>query len=188
MGKRKADWQDIEYILGLFDGRVGVARRRYRAHVAKGVCQGRRPDLVGGGLIRSLGGWVKAKKLREGDRRVKGDERILGDSDFVLEVLEHCDEELERRYALEAKSYDHQRVAGRVAEVFEMEPEQVYGVGKERRLVEARSLFCYWLVRELGVTATGVARMLGISQPSVSISVRRGEKIAKEKGFELLGL
>jgi hypothetical protein len=44
-----------------------------------GYGQGRRPELAGGGLIRSLGGWAASKKLRlKGQDRPKGDERILG--------------------------------------------------------------------------------------------------------------
>ena len=56
MGKVKKDWQDIEWVLRLFDDRIGVARRRYRAFVEKGISMGRRKDLTGGGLIRSMGG------------------------------------------------------------------------------------------------------------------------------------
>jgi hypothetical protein len=41
-------------------------------------------ELVGGGLVRSLGGWAAVKKLRlKGQDRVKGDERILGDGDLA---------------------------------------------------------------------------------------------------------
>ena len=32
---------------------------KYEAYVREGVLQGRRPELVGGGLIRSLGGWAR---------------------------------------------------------------------------------------------------------------------------------
>ncbi len=43
-----------------------------------GIEQGRRPELVGGGLIRGLGGWaeVKTNRLNKVDR-IKSDERIL---------------------------------------------------------------------------------------------------------------
>jgi hypothetical protein len=46
MGKVKRHWQDFEWLLGLFDDRLGVARRRYKAFVAKGICEGRRDDLT----------------------------------------------------------------------------------------------------------------------------------------------
>ena len=67
-----------------------------------------------------------------------------------------------------------------------MDPEEIYVPGKRRRLVQARSLYCYWTVRELGLSATALAKRLNISQPAVSIAVSRGEKIAKAKGFDLL--
>ena len=49
----------------------------------KGVGDGGRPGLVGGGLIRSLGGWKAAKAVGGIKDRIKGDERILGDGDFI---------------------------------------------------------------------------------------------------------
>ncbi|GAF80817.1 unnamed protein product, partial [marine sediment metagenome] len=56
LGKQKNDWQDIEYVLGFFDENISTARPQYRLFVHKGIAQGRRPDLIGGGLIRSYGG------------------------------------------------------------------------------------------------------------------------------------
>jgi predicted transcriptional regulator len=40
-------------------------------------------------------------------------------------------------------------------------------------------------VRELGMTATALARLLNLSQPTVSITVKRGEGIARRQGFSL---
>ena len=42
-----------------------------------------RPDLIGGGLVRSAGGWDALKELRKIKAYMKGGERILDDSDFV---------------------------------------------------------------------------------------------------------
>ena len=56
---------------------------RYREFVRNGVVLGRRTDLVDGGLIRSAGGWSAVKSIHRSKQRVKSDERILGDSDFV---------------------------------------------------------------------------------------------------------
>jgi len=47
-------------------------------------------------------------------------------------------------------------------------------------------VFCYWAVRDLGVTATAVAQALGCTQPAVSIAVRRGEQIARSQGIRLM--
>jgi len=42
----------------------------------------KRPDLTGGGLLRSYGSWGEVKRIGNMER-IKGDERILGDSAFV---------------------------------------------------------------------------------------------------------
>jgi hypothetical protein len=64
MGKRVYDWQAVDEVLTRFARRAGAAREKYRAFVADGIARGRRPDLVGGGLIRSLGGWAAVQELR----------------------------------------------------------------------------------------------------------------------------
>jgi putative transposase len=185
LGKEKRPWQDVGYVLGQFDGRVTEARRRYRAYVKQGIGQGRRPELVGGGLIRSLGGWAKAKALRKGELRLKGDERILGDSDFVIKVLEQCEEGFERRSRLQAKGYDFGKLLRHAAELGGVSPGDISAGSKRPRVVEARSLLCFWAVRELGMSATAVAKRLNISQPAVSISTRRGEKISRDRAITL---
>jgi len=186
LGKNKNTWQDTNYVLCYFGEKAGLARRRYKAYVMEGIEKGKRPDLIGGGLIRSMGGWTQVKALREGQDSVKSDERILGDSAFVLEALEASEEQFERRYQLKAQGYDLERLASRVAQVFDIASEEMFSPGKYRQTVKARSVFCYWAVRELGKSATEMAKELSLTQPAVSISVKRGEKIIKERGVNLL--
>ena len=188
LGFHKRPWQDIDYILGYFGRKVGPARKKYRNFVQEGIGRGRRPELVGGGLIRSLGGWKAARGLRGGSLRLKGDERILGDRDFVLQVLKASEEELERKYRSKAEGYTLEKLAAQVAGVLGLEPKDLWSVGKYGKNVRARSLFCYWAVREFGWSATEVARRIGITQPAVSISVKRGEQIAKEMDLKITEL
>ena len=51
MGKRKAEWQDVNKVLGMFNRKVNLARKKYHDFVVKGIDVGRRLDLIGGGLI-----------------------------------------------------------------------------------------------------------------------------------------
>ena len=117
---------------------------------------------------------------------MKSDERILGDGEFTQFVLDEARERLEERYRLRAEGYDLDRVTARVSSVLGIDPEQVWSHGKHPVTVKARSLLCYWAVRKLGFSATDLSKKLGISQPSVSISVKRGEKIAKAMQLELV--
>ena len=186
MGKVQRDFQDTNYVLQLFGRKVSAARQAYRAYVKRGIAQGRRPELVGGGLIRSAGGWSAVKVLRKAQDHMKSDERILGDGEFTQFVLDKAKERLEERYRLQAQGYDLNKVALRVSSELGIDPEQVWSYGKHPLTVKARSLFCYWAVRKLGFSATELSKKLGVSQPTVSISVKRGEKIAKAEQLELV--
>ena len=143
-------------------------------------------ELVGGGLLRSTGGWAVLKAMSKARMHLKGDERILGDSDFVKEVLAEHKEQFERRYWLKAQGYDIDRVVEKVAEVFEIEPEEIWKPGNQPLRVKARSLVCYWAVRELGMSGTSVGKLLGIGQPAVSRAVVRGEKLTQDMNLSLI--
>ena len=186
MGKFTRAFQDTGYVLRLFGKKVPAARRAYRTYVEKGIAQGRRPELVGGGLIRSAGGWSAVKAMRRVQDHMKSDERILGDGDFAQTVLYEAKERLEERYRLKAQGYDLEKVTMRVSSEFGIDPEQVWRAGKYRETVKARSVLCYWAVRKLWFSATKLSRKLGVSQPAVSISVKRGEKIAKDRQLEFI--
>jgi REP element-mobilizing transposase RayT len=186
LGKVKRDWQQVDYVLSLFGKRKSDAKKAYRQFVEKGVEQGRRPELTGGGLVRSIGGWTAFRALRNETVRIKGDERILGDSDFVETVLKEADEQLARRYQLEAEGFDLDRVARRVAQVMKIKPDLIWERSRRPQVVAARDLLCYWASKELRMSATDLAKKLNLTQPAVSIAVRRGEKLAKENEYFLM--
>ena len=61
----------------------GKAVRAYLGFIEEGKSQGSRPELVGGGLVRSLGGWSRVLSFRADEERVEHDARILGGGEFV---------------------------------------------------------------------------------------------------------
>jgi putative transposase len=185
MGKIKKEWQDTDYVLTYFSDTCSKARSAYRLFVEKGISEGRRPDLIGGGLIRSAGGWNQIQELRKAKAYMKGDERILGDGDFVERVLGEADVLLNRRYALKAKGYDFAKAVNRVADIFGLSPSDVLRTGKYPTTVRARSLLCYWANRELGLTTMEVSHKLGICQSAVTKASQRGEQIAAKNHYSL---
>ncbi len=78
LGKIKREWHQVDYVLGFFGKRKAEARKRYRNFVVEGIKHGQRPELAGGGLLRSVGGWAALKSLRSNKDWVKSDERIYG--------------------------------------------------------------------------------------------------------------
>jgi hypothetical protein len=82
--------------------------------------------------------------------------------------------------------YDLEKLATHAAKVSGLKMEDLLRPGRYEKVVVGRSLFCYWAVREFGVSATELAKRIGISQPAVSYSVQRGEKLARENALDLL--
>jgi REP element-mobilizing transposase RayT len=186
MGKSRHTWQDTGYVLSYFGKDINGSRRAYLEFIKGGIEQGRRPELVGGGMIRSLGGWeeVKARRLESGER-IKGDERILGDSGFVLGVLSEAEEAFKRKYRLKSAGYNTDLVERRVLKAFDIKKEELYSGSRRKPVTEARSVFCYWCVIELGESMTGLAKRLGLSQPTIGYSVERGKEIAAKMRMSL---
>ena len=55
-------WQDRRTVLGWFGKRERRAVGAYQAYLRAGLPLGPRPALVGGGLVRSAGGWADGKR------------------------------------------------------------------------------------------------------------------------------
>jgi REP element-mobilizing transposase RayT len=186
MGRQECSWQDTRYVFSYFGRKTSESLTNYYTYVKSGIEQGRRPELVGGGLIRSLGGWAEVKKIRlKGHKRLKGDERILGSSDFVMMILSEANEKYDRLYEMKSKGYDLNKLEERVTEIYQIDKDELYSSGRQKTRMEARSLLCYWAVRELGISGTSLAKRLRMSQSGVVYAVNKGEKIAKEKKYQL---
>ena len=187
MGRRKRAWQDVDYVLSYFGETRSRAKKEYRSYIEAALNQGHREELTGGGLIRSLGGWSEVcKHGLKGRGHIKSDERILGDSDFVAGVLAQAEEKFDRKYELKRLGYDLGSVAARVCEIFELKEEDIFSNGKRQWKVKARSLFCFWAARELGISLTELAKRLKLSVPGIGYSVERGESVARENGYQLV--
>lgn len=186
MGKKTREWQATGYVLRLFGNNIRTGRRSYAEFVKKGIDQGRRDELAGGGLVRSSGGWTALKSLRQAGIRQKADERILGDGDFVSEILQDAQERLDRKYRLKAAGYDFEKIVRSVGHLLGIEPQHVITSGKRRYEVEARDIVCFWASRELGLSQVYLARKFGVSQPAISTAIKRGEKIVIDRQLPIV--
>jgi len=187
MGRQTKAFQHVDFVLRLFGDKISNARRNYRNYLEKNIGLERRPELVGGGLLRSNGGWGVIKAMSRARIHLKGDERILGESDFVEDVLANQKEQFERRYWLKARGYDIDHVVRKVSEICGIEADTIWKSGNQPVRVKARSLVCYWSVRELGLSGASVGRLLGLCQSAVSRAVARGEKLCDEMNLRLDG-
>ena len=173
MGKVKNDWQDRYYVLKWFGKTEGEAKRAYRNYVQKGIDQGRRPELVGGGLIRSLGGWSAVKAMRRSGDRELSDDRILGSGEFVEQIIKEADAKI--KYQLPVKE-QHQKINEFITKVCKSEKVSVAELKAGRRHQEAsrvRAQIALGLVKTQGVSLAEVARRLGVSTSAISKIIKR---------------
>ena len=184
MGKISRPWQNVDDVLSLFGTHVQGAQKQYLAFVQKGIEQGRRPDLVGGGLRRSYGGW-RETGTEDIHVRIKGDVRILGSSGFVDKILAQAGEKLRRSYAIRRAGHTLDTVAAEIASLFNIEQSSLFTKTKEKRIVDARSLLCYVAINDLGISATDLARRFSLTQPAVTYASQRGRSIAQEKQYDI---
>ena len=91
LGKLRYDWQDRHSVLAQFGGREDQASAAYRRFFGEGVALGRRPELAGGGLVRSAGGWAEVRSQRQRGRAQVSDDRLLGSGEFVERVLNEAE-------------------------------------------------------------------------------------------------
>ena len=163
-----------EDVLRHFGENLKEARRRYRQFVEKGIKHGRRTDLQGGGLVRSAGGDTSVLSPKRKEDRELSDERILGSGDFVSGVMKKANELMDDRARF---SISLQDLASKVCSRFEITFDELASRRRKRNLSQARAVFCYLAVDQLGYSGENMARTLRISARAVSDCRDRGEKI-----------
>lgn len=184
IGKMNREWQNTEYVLSIFG--LGCERYgNYRNYVKKGIELGRRPELVGGGLTRSLGGWSEVLALRKRSEKQAYDQRILGDSDFVVDVISGLDELVKKNLRLSGQRPDIEKLTLRICEIHNLSKIELCSGSRRHEIVKARQILCWIAVRELGYSGADVARYLGVSTSCVNRLVSSGNKPAVEDYFKL---
>lgn len=168
MGERTLECQDRDYILGYFAKRETTAKKRYSAFVSEGISQGKRTDLTGGGLIRSLGGWSEVVSHRRQKQRVEHDERILGSGDFVKQIMKEADKRWSKSYQLYKDSSKPQALIEKVCLRRKINIKELQNGGRRAKLSEVRQEIVMKLVDELGLSLAETGRLVGISTSGVS--------------------
>ena len=174
-GKRMNDWQETQYVLLRFGEEKRKAIRGYRRFVEEGEKQGRRLDLVGGGLIRSLGGWSQVLSLRDAREEIKHDARILGGHDFVNDILREADRDLRRQLKVGGRKRAIDQVVKTMCEEEGIKEEELRNGGQRRRVSQLRTRVSYHLSRELGIPMAEIARHVGVCASAVVKAIQKME-------------
>ncbi len=168
VGRIRYDWQDREHVLSWFGRSEGEAKRAYRRFVEEGVALGRRPELVGGGLVRSIGGWSEVISLR---RRAVGelaDERILGSGDFVQRILKEEDERVRQQYSSKERQRELKHIIEEVCRRKNVSMTELRSGSRRGTISRFRAEITRSLVEDYGISMAEVARQVGVSTSAIS--------------------
>jgi REP element-mobilizing transposase RayT len=173
MNRYQNQWQDRRYVLKWFGSKEKDAKKSYREFVKKGIAVGKRPDLTGGGLIRSMGGWSSVKAMRYSGNKDESDARILGSGEFVSELIKRAAEKV--KYQLSA--VELQKIITAEIEI-QCKKERIavamlQSGSRRPPLPRLRRAIALKLINEHGVSLAETARQLGISTSGVAQILRR---------------
>ena len=185
MGTCVNEWQTIDEILVHFGKRQKDAVKNYWSFIKDGESGGKREEFSGGGLRRSAGGWDGLKELRRNNERWLGDERILGNGNFVETVLKLSEEDMIRRERLKRAGWNIDKLIDRACALTGIESDELKKKGRDNNVSQAKGLIVFWAKRELGMKGTEVAKALGITRQAVSLLLANGEKYASRNSVNL---
>jgi REP element-mobilizing transposase RayT len=176
MGEIENDWQDRSYVLKCFGKTEDEAKYAYRNYVKKAVGEGRRPELVGGGLIRSLGGWSAVRAMRRSGERELSDDRILGSGEFVEQVIKEAEARI--KFQLPQRE-NHQIISEYISKLCKNEKvtiDELIGGSRRREVSGVRNQIALELVKGHGVALAEVARRVGVSTSAIAKIIKRASR------------
>ncbi|MDY6845119.1 MAG: transposase [Thermodesulfobacteriota bacterium] len=167
-GRVKREWQDTDAVLAYFGKKRKRAIEKYEDFVAEGIESGSRPELVGGGLIRSLGGWSQVLSLRRSGSKVFSDERILGSSEFVNNIIIDVEEKAKETLRLNLRRSDLPSLSREICKGEGIDEAELRSGSRKRNVVKSRRIFSQIAVKKMGYSGADVARFLGINTSAVN--------------------
>jgi REP element-mobilizing transposase RayT len=182
LGKRVAGWQDTDLVLGSFANEATRARRLYASFVAEGAEIGlNEREAIG---IVSLRRALQMGRDGKEHGRETRDPRILGGGDFIARAVSKV-EAAERRRQRLAKRVTPQSVIEAAAKAAGVPVKSLRRPDRHAATVGGRALACKWLVEDLGMKGSAVAKLLGVTEAAVSQGVVRGRKVEEARGLSL---
>ncbi len=176
VGKHPNDWQEKEYVLGQFSPDRKKAIRIYHEFLSEGKDWGRRPELVGGGLIRSLGGWSQVLSLGRKRGEIEHDARILGSGDFVQAVLQEAEEKIARQIRYQGGNDSAAAIIKKACKAEGVNEQELLRGGRRRKVSQVRAQIACHLAREMGLPMAEIARKVGVGTSAIAMAIRKEEE------------
>ncbi|HEB12739.1 MAG TPA: transposase [Actinobacteria bacterium] len=165
--KIKLPWYTPEIVLDQFGNNYQTAQRKYLNFLKEGLSFDRESKYEGGGLKRSLG--IPNVYPTESQAF---DDRVLGDSGFVLALQAHEENTRSRR-----EDVGMEDLIKVVADFYSFSTEQIQGNSIKEGLNKARAVAAYLASSKLGLSFAEIARDLNVHRANAARMVNRGKTV-----------
>lgn len=176
MGKNECPWMDTDYVLHQFNDTKRKSRNTYRKFVVEGIPMGRSPELTGGGLIRSRGGWSNVVSARRRGQREEYDERILGSGDFVNEIFKEAEKKQIRQMKIRRSGRTINSIIEEECEKSKVSLNELQAGSRRKTVSDMRATIAKRSLDELGLSKAEIARHLGVNTSSITRTISKREK------------
>ena len=126
------------------------------------------------------------ERLKREKEYWQGDDRILGDGDFVANALKVSEEEMEKTEELLRKGWNLDRLAKMVCQSLSVNPKELNKKGRANNLSQAKSAISYLANKKLGISRADLADYFQVSRPAITYIFKSGEKVVQNYKLESL--
>ena len=176
MGKNECPWMDTDHVLLQFNDSKRKSRNAYRKFVGEGIPLGNVPELTGGGLIRSKGGWSNVVSARRKGQREEYDERILGSGDFVNEIFKEAEKKQLRQMKIRRSGKTISNIIREECAKSRVSLPELQGGSRRKAVSDMRANIARRSLDELGLSMAEIARHLGVNTSSITRTISKMEK------------
>ena len=156
-----------------------LARRRYRQFVKNGIDQGKRPELQGGGLVRSSGGNKAGLLGRKKEEREKGDARILGSGEFVGNILADSEKIEGYKFVIKLSLFE---LVEKVSTYLAVDKDEILSGNRRLKNCHARDLISFVAAKSMGYKFNDISETLGIHPVTAGRCAEKGKKLIGNDG------
>jgi len=144
----------------------------------EGISKGHQPELTGGGLVRSLGGWSQVKSAQRKGPKTEYDERILGSGDFVTAIFKEAEEKQIRQFKIKRSGLTINDIIEKECKIARISEKELRTGSKRTVIIKTREKIARRGIEELGLPSAEIARHLGVCTSTIIRAFGRSERAA----------
>jgi hypothetical protein len=166
---------DVDAVLSAFGEKKRKALSKYRRFIMEEFSTRRNPELTGGGLIRSQGGWSRVLAMQRSGKKEEADERILGAGEFVHAIMREVGEKQLRQTKLRRRGKGIGDIIREECAKCGVSERELMKGSRRQKVSQIRAVIAHRCKEEIGCSGAEIARHLGVNTTSINRAVVRME-------------